>query len=596
MWSRHELRGRLAAAGLERVADQLVALAASSVVLQRGEAIVEPPAFRVSAVELPGLGGTVRAIAASGFHGLAVREDGSVLAWGANDSGQLGDGTKSGRRRPVAVDGVSDARAVAAAIDHSVALTGEGAVFAWGDNRAGQLGDATRVSRLTPVAVHGLGGGVRGVYAGWKTTYAILADGCVVGWGLNAVDLCGIDGSPCAPAAVPGLADVVAIAVGNTHRLALTGDGVVLEWGWPLGCRGPDLAWRSPQRVDLPAQARAIAAGRDHALVLTADGRVLAWGENALRQLGIDAGADPSRPTAVIGLDRARVVAIAAGWGRSFALTDDGAVFAWGWNYEGALGDGTLTDRQTPVQTTCPDEIRALAPRVALTRDGQIVQWGGRLPKRTRGGEARLALGASKLGGHPDLPPDTAWPHSDGRPLAFVAQVRLDDLPRLDDDLLPTSGLLSFFCAPIALGEQDAGRVLYIQRETPLVRAKAPAELEADERFAPAPLAATIQLSAPSAQSQLLDHLGLSHEQRRAYDEALEPDTGTPMHRMLGHPDAIQDDPSVGRPATCVLLQIDSDEAVGMMWGDLGRLYYLISAEDLAGRRFDRCHLHYQCY
>ena len=596
MWSGDELRGRLVAAGLERVADELVALAASSVVLQRGEAIVEPPAFCVSAVELSGVGGAARAIAGSGVHGLAVLERGSVLAWGANDSGQLGDGTKSGRRRPVAVHGLSDAQAVAAAMGHSVALTGGGVVFAWGDNGAGQLGDGTRVSRLTPVGVDGLSGGVRGVFAGWQTSFAILADRSVVGWGLNAVDLRGIHGSPCAPQPVPGLAGSVAIAVGNTHHLALTADGGVLEWGWALGCRGPDLVWLSPQRVDLPAQARAIAAGRDHALVLTVDGRVLAWGDNTLGRLGIDAGADPTRPTAVIGLDGARVVAIAAGWGSSFALTDDGEVFAWGWNYEGALGDGTLTDRSTPVQTTCPGEIRALAPRVALTRDRQIVQWGGRLPKRKRDREARLALGATKLGGHPDLPPDTAWPHSHGRPLAFVAQIRLDELPRLDDDLLPASGLLSFFCAPIALGDENAGHVLYIQAGTPLVRAKAPAELEADERFAPAPLTATVELSAPSAQSELLDHLGLSHEQRREYDEALEPGTDLPMHRMLGHPDAIQDDPSVGRPGTRLLLQVDSDEAVGMMWGDVGRLYYLINAEDLADRRFDRCRLHFQCY
>ena len=282
MWSGDELRGRLVAAGLERVADELVTLAASSVVLRRGEAIVEPPAFRVSAVELPGVGGAVRAIAGSGFHGLAVLEGRSVVAWGANDGGQLGDGTKSGRRRPVAVVGLSDAQAVAAATGHSVALTGEGAVFAWGDNGAGQLGDGTRVSRLTPVAVDGLHGGVRGVFAGWQTSFAILADGSVVGWGLNAVDLRGIDGSPCAPQPVPGLADAVAIAVGDTHRLALTGDGDVLEWGWALGSRGPDRAWLSPQRVDLPAQARAIAAGRNHALVLTVDGRVLAWGDNAL--------------------------------------------------------------------------------------------------------------------------------------------------------------------------------------------------------------------------------------------------------------------------------------------------------------------------
>jgi alpha-tubulin suppressor-like RCC1 family protein len=594
MWSGEALGVRLVAAGLELFADDLVALAAPSVGLQRGEAIVEPPAFRVSPVELRGAAVPARAISGSGFHGVAVLEDGSVAAWGANDSGQLGDGTKSSRRRPVALPGLGEIQAVAAATSHSVALTSDGSVLSWGENRAGQLGDGTRVSRLAAVAVTGFDQGVRGVFAGWETSYAVLADGSVAGWGLNAVGLLGIYDSPCAPVAVPGLLDIVAIAVGNTHRLALSGDGAVFEWGWPLGPRGSDRCWLAPQRVDLPTRAQAIAAGRDHALVLTVDGHVLAWGDDL--QWGSAAREDPTRPTPVIALDGVGVIAIAAGWSSSFALADDGAVFAWGWNHEGALADGTLTDRPTPVQTACPRAIRALAPRVALTRDGRILHWGGRLPKRKRDDEMRLALGASKLGGHPDLPPDTPWPHLDGRPMAFVAQVRLDELPQLENGVLPAHGLLSFFCALNALGDNAAGRVIYTNAATHLVRAKAPAELPTEERFAPAPLTGTVQLSALPVQSVQLDRLGLSPEQRDAYREALEPDTGAPIHRMLGHPDPIQDDPQTPQAATCLLLQVDSDDGLGMTWGDLGRLYYLITPEDLAAHHFDRSQLQFQSH
>ncbi len=117
--------------------------------MQRGEAKVEAPAYRVSPVELRGVGGAAVAIAASEFHGLAVLADGSVLAWGANDQGQLGDGSKASRRRPVVVPGLGR-----------------------------------------------VGGGVRGIFAGWSTSYAILGDGSVVGWGLNAIDLRGSTTAP----------------------------------------------------------------------------------------------------------------------------------------------------------------------------------------------------------------------------------------------------------------------------------------------------------------------------------------------------------------------------------------------------------------
>lgn len=298
----------------------------------------------------------------------------------------------------------------------------------------------------------------------------------------------------------------------------------------------------------------------------------------------------------MIGIDSGRVIAIAAGWDRGFALTDDAGVLAWGWNLDGALGDGTLADRPAPVQTACPREIQAIAQGIALTLDGRILQWGGRLPKRKRDGEAGLPVRTSKLGGHPDLPRTTAWPRAEGRPMAFVAQVRLDDLAGLDGDVLPASGLLSFFCASAALGDEDAGRVIYTEAGTPLERADAPAELETDERFTPAPLTATAALSGLPWQSEKLDQLDLSSKQRQAYHDALQPDTDTPIHRILGHPDAIQDDPRSGQNTACLLLQVDSDESVGMMWRDVGRLYYLIEPADLAARRFDRCRLDFQCY
>ena len=85
-------------------------------------------------------------------HSLAVREDGTVWAWGLNASGQLGDGTTTDRMIPVQVAGLTEAVAVAARGNFSLALRGDGTVWAWGDNSSGELGDG-RTARSTPVQV-----------------------------------------------------------------------------------------------------------------------------------------------------------------------------------------------------------------------------------------------------------------------------------------------------------------------------------------------------------------------------------------------------------------------------------------------------------
>jgi alpha-tubulin suppressor-like RCC1 family protein len=97
-------------------------------------------------------------IAASTYHSLALKSDGTVMAWGYNSSGELGDGTTMQRTSPVAVTGLNGVVAVAAGGGHSLALKSDGTVMAWGHNDYGQLGDSTTTNRSSPVAVAGLAG------------------------------------------------------------------------------------------------------------------------------------------------------------------------------------------------------------------------------------------------------------------------------------------------------------------------------------------------------------------------------------------------------------------------------------------------------
>lgn len=598
MGAHTQFRARLAEAGLEEHADALVAMAAPSLRLRSMQAgVVAGVAYRTMPVEVLGPDAGVIAIASGWSHTLALVSDGSVLAWGNNESGQLGDGTRTHRSSPVPVRGLTGVKALAAGGAHNLALCADGSVLAWGGNGGGALGDGTRTQRRTPVVVEGLDSGARAIFTGIGTSYAIMDDGAVLGWGINAGELLGIDESPDRPTPVPGIdADLVAIAAGG-YRIALASDGSLVVWGWVL-----DVDSASGKKGWAPRALRgdwatisAIAAGYDYSVALTSEGKVLSWGDNR-GKLGDGTTAHRRSPAGVAGLD-GDVIAIAAGWAESFALRADGTVLAWGRNSKGELGDGTTIDRSTPVQVTGLPAVQSIAPRAALTTDGAVYEWGGEMPAQEARPEEHLPIGASKLGGSPDLPPDTSWPSLDQRPMAFIAQIALAELAPLDrDGLLPGAGLLSFFCALIDLGSPDAGQVLYTPRETPLVRTTPPAALAADEHFAPASLAPQADLTGAPWQSAQLERLGLSREQLHAYSQATGQDRETPMHRMLGHPEIVQNDPRDSAREMCLLLQVDSDESLGMMWGDVGRLYYWLDPKDLEDRHFDRCWLDFQCH
>ncbi len=170
---------------------------------------------------------------AGASHTLLLRGDGTVWAWGANGSGQLGDGTTLGSPLRRQVAGLSRVKAVVAGANHSLALRGpEGSVWAWGANGSGQLGDGTTVARLLPVQVMGLEG-VVALASGSDHVLALTSGRTVLAWGRNSEGQLG-DGSTLpsnTPLLVSGLDDVVAVAARGNHSLALRADGTVWAWG-----------------------------------------------------------------------------------------------------------------------------------------------------------------------------------------------------------------------------------------------------------------------------------------------------------------------------------------------------------------------------
>jgi uncharacterized repeat protein (TIGR01451 family) len=324
------------------------------------------------AVSLPA-GTTVTALSTGVNHTLAVTSDGHVLAWGDNARGQLGDGTFTNSTTPVAVSlpAGTTVTAVSAGYWHSLALTSDGRVLAWGWNFYGEVGDGTTTTRSTPVPVSlPAGTTATAVSAGGYHSLALTSDGRVFGWGWSINGQVGDGGTTNrttpVPAALPAGTTATAISAGQYHSLAVTSDGGVLAWGQntygQLG-DGTTTQRNRPVAVALPAgtTVTAVAAGWEHSLALTSDGGVLAWGDNRYGQLGDGTNTSSTTPVAVALPAGTTVTAIAAGYEHSLALTPGGSVLAWGRNTFGQLGDGTTTDRNTPVLTVFPAGVRATA-------------------------------------------------------------------------------------------------------------------------------------------------------------------------------------------------------------------------------------------
>lgn len=252
--------------------------------------------------------------------------------------------------------------AVAAAEDHSLAVRKDGTVMAWGSNGYGQLGDGTTVDRPQAVPVSGLGGVVAVATSG-RTSYALRADGTVMGWGYNSNgevgDGTGGQKNQVRPLPVPvvGLANVVAIAAGSNHGLALKGDGTVWAWGYnaygQLGVGTANGLWPRPTQVMALTNVVAIAAGSYYSLALTSDGTVWAWGIDDSGQLGngtVDLHVIQPHPTPAQVGGLTGVVAIAGSFDHSVAVRSDGTVWGWGGDGAGQLGNGVqVTYSPTPV-------------------------------------------------------------------------------------------------------------------------------------------------------------------------------------------------------------------------------------------------------
>ena len=317
-------------------------------------------------MEVPGASDAIGVSAGRAF-ALVLRRDGTVWSWGNNTNAQLGIGTSIlvSPPPPVRVTGLTNVVAVAAGEYHGLALKSDGSVFAWGANASGQLGDGTTVTRFRPVRVASLDD-VIAVAANYGHSLAVKRDGTVWAWGQNQEGELGngTHASSATPVRVSGLTGVTQIAAGPQHSLALKSDGTVWSWGNnPNGELGDGTTTQrsTPVRVQGLNGVTSIAAGTT-SLAATTDGAAWSWGPNSNGQLGNGTvgGAPRLVPGRVNGLSG--VTSVSAGSGATnYAILSDGTAWAWGLGARGMLGDGTFSlDRSQPTPVRGLSAVRAI--------------------------------------------------------------------------------------------------------------------------------------------------------------------------------------------------------------------------------------------
>lgn len=345
-------------------------------------------------MKVPGLTGVI-AIAAGEAHSLALKSDGTVWAWGKNTYGQLGNGANNASSNiPVQVRNVSQIKAIAAGYSHSMALSTTGVLWTWGSNEFGQLGDGTTVAnRNTPIRVFTLTSVVN-IGAGANHSLATQMIGNVWAWGLNSSGQLG-DGTKInrnrpvqtiGSSETGGLNNIKSVSGGMSYSVALDSYGHIYNWGsnsyGALGS-GTAVAGRvAPEFFRTIAGITYSACGAFHTLALVDNKFLYTWGNNRSGQCGIGSKRPWAPPTLVFSsVESIAITPLSADAMHSLYVNiQDGSVWAFGSNTYGQLGDGTQTDRLTPVRVQGLTDVKEAATdeysSFVLKSDGTVWAWG----------------------------------------------------------------------------------------------------------------------------------------------------------------------------------------------------------------------------
>lgn len=336
-------------------------------------------------ISVPGIRNATKVVVGMN-HACALLDVGTVQCWGTNGYGQLGDGSATGSSGlvvvPVPVIGLSNVISLAATSDTTCAVTRLSSAYCWGTN-LGLFGNGNNMGSNTPVRIGSLDD-VISITAGSGHICALRRGGGVTCWGANHNGsglVTGAVGGPewapinLPPTSVEGVTSAVYVAVGrlSTQSCAIFADSTVGCWGTFLSV---DRSTRIAVR-DLTDVA-SMSAGLNHNCAVQTNGAVFCWGANADGQLGNGTEKSSGSPVRVVSLPPS--AAVAAGKAHSCAVSQDGHAWCWGSNTVGQLGDGSFISRGQAALVPGVTSVRAIAVggahSCALLVSGTVQCWG----------------------------------------------------------------------------------------------------------------------------------------------------------------------------------------------------------------------------
>jgi alpha-tubulin suppressor-like RCC1 family protein len=322
---------------------------------------------------------------------LALKSDGSTWAWGLNSNGAVGDNSTDNRSSPVSVVGGHSFVQAAAGNAVLLALKADGSAWAWGTGASGALGQGTTTTnRSSPVSVVG-GHSFVAIAAGNSISLALKADGSCWSWGSNSLGRLGDNSTTdrSSPTSVVGGFSFTEIACGvqtSSFSMAIMEDGTIRSWGTgTFGRLGDNTITSRSSPVSVVGNSPpflTIAVSDACSLGLRTDGYAWAWGNNSSGQVGDNSTANRSAPTSVVGNHKFASIYGGgfAGLSHALGLKSDGTAWAWGENGDAQLGDGTFSDRSSPVSVSGRHSFESLSAgsglSMGLKADGSIWAWG----------------------------------------------------------------------------------------------------------------------------------------------------------------------------------------------------------------------------